>query len=143
MSSLRISVLAVSLFLILIPAHAAEKKSAMIECTPTDEKLVFDCMVMLTGKKSGEVIADAEFTVAADMPSMPMAHNVEPVSAHSVGNGMYHARITLEMHGEWVLKLEFTKPERDLVVSKLVFSKASVSPSDGHDHKHEHKKNKD
>ena len=115
----------------------------MIECTPTNQKLVFDCMVMLTGKKSGEVIADAEFTVGADMPSMPMAHNVEPVPAHSVGNGMYHARITLEMHGEWALKLEFTKPERDLVVSKLVFSKASVSPSDGHDHKHEYNKKKD
>ena len=140
MSSLRISVLAASLFLILIPTHAAEKKSAMIECTPTDQRLVFDCIVMLTGKKSGEVIADAEFTVAADMPSMPMAHNVEPVPAHSVGNGMYHARITLEMHGEWALKLEFTKPHRDLVVTKLVFGKESVTMQDGHGNKHEHKK---
>ncbi|GIT53268.1 MAG: hypothetical protein Ct9H300mP16_04280 [Pseudomonadota bacterium] len=71
---------------------AAEKKSAKVECTPSEEKLVYDCMVMLSGKKSGDMIANAEFTVGADMPSMPMAHNVEPVAAHNAGNGMYHVQ---------------------------------------------------
>ncbi|GIT53269.1 MAG: hypothetical protein Ct9H300mP16_04290 [Pseudomonadota bacterium] len=33
------------------------------------------------------------------------------------------------MYGEWALKLEFTKPGRDLVISKLVFAKDSVSPA--------------
>ena len=148
-----VSAVAGALALILCSAHAAEKKSAKVECTPSEEKLVYDCMVMLSGKKSGDMIANAEFTVGADMPSMPMAHNVEPVAAHNAGNGMYHVRITLEMYGEWALKLEFTKPGRDLVISKLVFAKDSVSPAGGescghnhkkHDHKkHDHKEKKD
>ncbi len=71
---------------------------------------------------------------------MAMAHNVVPVPAHNHGNGMYHVRIALEMYGEWALKLEFTKPHRDLVVTKLVFGKESVTIQDGHSNKHEHKK---
>ena len=97
-------------------------------------------MITLTGKKSGQVISDAEFTVSADMPSMAMAHNVVPVPAHTHGNGMYHVRIALEMYGEWALKLEFTKPHRDLVVTKLVFGKESVTMQDGRGNKHEHNK---
>ena len=135
-----VSAVAGALALILCSAHAAEKKSAKVECTPSEEKLVYDCMVMLSGKKSGDMIANAEFTVGADMPSMPMAHNVEPVAAHNAGNGMYHVHITLEMYGEWALKLEFTKPHRDLVVTKLVFGKESVTMQDGHSNKHEYKK---
>ena len=119
---------------------AADKKSAHVECATTEYKLVYECMIALTGKKSGQVISDAEFTVGANMPSMAMAHNVVPVPAHNHGNGMYHVRIALEMYGEWALKLEFTKPHRDLVVTKLVFGKESVTMQDGHGTKHEHKK---
>ena len=119
---------------------AADKKSAHVECATTEYKLVYECMITLTGKKSGQVISDAEFTVGANMPSMAMAHNVVPVPAHNHGNGMYHVRIALEMYGEWALKLEFTKPHRDLVVTKLVFGKESVTMQDGHGTKHEHKK---
>ncbi|GIS91365.1 MAG: hypothetical protein CM1200mP20_14060 [Pseudomonadota bacterium] len=70
---------------------AAEKKSPRSNVRQRG-KAGLDCMVMLSGKKSGDMIANAEFTVGADMPSMPMAHNVEPVAAHNAGNGMYHVR---------------------------------------------------
>lgn len=130
----------VCLALPLFSVQAGEKKSAQVECATTEYKLVYECMITLTGKQSGQVIADAEFMVGADMPSMAMAHNVAPVPVHNQGNGMYHARITLEMYGEWALKLEFTKPHRDLVVTKLVFSRESVTMSDVHDSKHEHTK---
>ena len=137
-----LSVVGLVLWILVIPTSspAADKKSAHVECATTEYKLVYECMIALTGKKSGQVISDAEFTVGANMPSMAMAHNVVPVSAHNHGNGMYHVRIALEMYGEWALKLEFTKPHRDLVVTKLVFGKESVTMQDGHGNKHEHKK---
>jgi hypothetical protein len=128
------------LALALFSVQAGEKKSAHVECATTEDRLVYECMITLTGKKSGQLISNAEFTVGADMPSMAMAHNVVPVPAHNHGNGMYHVRIALEMYGEWALKLEFTKPHRDLVVTKLVFGKESVTIQDGHSNKHEHKK---
>lgn len=56
------------------------------------------------------------------MPSMPGAHNVRPVPAEPHDTpGMYRARIELEMTGEWVLRLDFTKPERDRLNKKLHF----------------------
>ena len=64
----------------------------------------------------------AEFTVGADMPSMPGVHNVRPTPAEPHGKtGMYRARIQLEMTGEWALKLDFTKPSRDRLIKKLHF----------------------
>ena len=103
-------------------AFAGERKQAEITCAPTDEKLVFDCVMMVTGRTSGSPITDAEFTVGADMPSMPGAHNVKPVPALPRDQpGMYEARIHLEMLGEWAVKLDFTKPDRDRVVKKLRF----------------------
>ena len=103
-------------------AWAAERPRADVECTPTDQKLVYDCMIMLTGKKSGTAMDGVEFTVKANMPSMPMVHNVKPVKAMPAGKpGMYHARIELEMHGEWALKLDVSSPARDTIIHKMHF----------------------
>ena len=110
--------------LLFFPAgtQAAERARADVECTPTDQKLVYDCMIMLTGKKSGTAMDGVEFTVKANMPSMPMVHNVKPVKAMPTGKpGMYHARIELEMHGEWVLKLDVSSPARDTIIHKMHF----------------------
>ena len=102
---------------------AGERKAAEVECIPVErQELTYECMISLEGKKSGEPIAGAEFTVGADMPSMPGTHNVRPVPAEAHGMpGMYRARIQLEMSGEWALKLDFTRPDRDRVVKKLDF----------------------
>ena len=104
-------------------ADADERKAAEVQCTPVERQaLVYDCVITLRGRKSGTPIADAEFTVGADMPSMPGAHNVHPVPAEPHGMpGRYRARIELEMTGEWALKLDFTKPGRDRLVRKLHF----------------------
>ena len=106
-------------------AGADERKAAEVACTPVEERaLVYDCTIALKAGKGGAPIADAEFTVGADMPSMPGAHNVRPVPAEPHGMpGMYRARIELEMMGEWVLKLDFTKPRRDRLVRKLRFGR--------------------
>jgi hypothetical protein len=101
---------------------AAERARADVGCTPTDQKLVYDCMIMLTGRKSGTAMDGVEFTVKADMPSMPMVHNVKPVKAMPAGKpGMYHATIKLQMYGEWALKMDVSSPARDSIIHKIHF----------------------
>ena len=105
-----------------LPTAAGERKVAEVECKPAEQKLVYDCMITLKGKKSGMPVAGAEFTVGADMPSMPGAHNVRPTPAEPHGTpGTYRARVHLEMTGEWALRLGFTKPARDRLIKKLHF----------------------
>ena len=122
-----------------VPADADERKAAEVECTPVGHQaLTYDCMITLKGRKSGMPIADAEFKVGADMPSMPGAHNVHPVPAEPQDTpGMYRARIELEMTGEWVLRFDFTRPDRDRLNKKLHFGgmdghAGHKDPSHGH-----------
>ena len=121
-----------ALGLLPVAAAADERKAAEVECAAVEgQDLVYECMITLKGRKSGTPIADAEFMVGADMPSMPGAHSVRPVPAEAHGvPGMYRARIQLEMTGEWALKLDFTRPDRDRVVEKLHFG--GMGGHDGH-----------
>ena len=69
------------------------KTMSEVKCNSTEEKLVYDCMIYLTDTKTKEKISGAKFVVSADMPSMPGAHNIKPVIAHSMGLGSYHVRL--------------------------------------------------
>lgn len=102
---------------------AADKKSGQVECAATDVRLAYDCIITLTNKKTRQAIKDAEFTVSADMTSMPGAHSVEPVAVMNHGMGMYHVQLVLEMYGEWALIMDFTLPKRDRVVTKVTITK--------------------
>ncbi len=117
------------------------KTMSDVQCKHTEEKLVYDCMIFLTDKKNKKKISGAKFTVGADMPSMPGTHNVKPIMAHSKGLGIYHVRLNLEMYGEWVLKLDFTKPKRDRIVKKMFFGGKSNDPS--HEQNLMHKNNEE
>jgi hypothetical protein len=71
--------------------------------------------------KHGAPIAGAEMTVSADMPSMPMAHNVAKVSTRPGPKpGSYVAAVPFEMKGEWALKVEVQKPTPTSFVRKVV-----------------------
>lgn len=78
---------------------------------------------------------NAEVVVKADMPSMPLAHNVRPVKA-TPGSmpGHYTAALELEMLGEceWALTLDVSGPTCDRVVKKLDFG--TTSGESGHKH---------
>ncbi len=113
--------IAISTMLLLSPvAVAGERAKAEVTCKAAGEKLVYDCMILLLNKRSGDPITDAKILVKASMPSMPMAHNVVPVTATAMGEpGNYRARLTLEMHGEWALTIDVSGPLRDRLVEKL------------------------
>ena len=91
---------------------------------------MFLCTVDVTDS-AGRPVDGIEVTLSADMPSMPMAHNVSPVKAQPVLGrpGSYQGRITLEMLGEWAVKLRFEAPRPDVVVRKLDFQKDKVAPA--------------
>ncbi len=114
--------------------EAAERAKAQVVCAPTDKKLVYECEIMLMGRKSGDPLEGAKLVVGADMPSMPLAHNVRPVPASPGGKpGMYRATIELEMHGEWALRLDIAGPTRDRLIHKMHFGATSSSRKDhGH-----------
>ena len=120
-----LSVVGLALWFLVIPtsSSAADKKSAQVECAATDVRLAYDCIITLTNKKTRQAIKDAEFTVSADMTSMPGAHSVEPVAVMNHGMGMYHVQLVLEMYGEWALIMDFTLPKRDRVVTKVTITK--------------------
>lgn len=113
-----------------VPA-AAERAKAQVVCTPTDRKLVYECEIMLVGRKSGAPLEGAKLVVGADMPSMPLAHNVRPVTASPGGKpGMFTATIELEMHGEWALRLDVAGPTRDRLIHKIRFGASKNSATD-------------
>ena len=120
-----LSVVGLALWFLVIPTSspAADQKSAQVECAATDVRLAYDCIITLTNNKTGQTIKDAEFTVSADMPSMPGAHTVKPVAVMNHGMGMYHVQLVLEMYGEWALIMDFTLPKRDRVVTKVTITK--------------------
>ncbi|MFO0988990.1 MAG: FixH family protein [Alphaproteobacteria bacterium] len=88
-----------------VPAAAQERMDADVSCTRVGQTMQYDCLLMLKGKLTGHPIQGAGIVVGADMPSMPMAYNIKPVKAEATGKpGEYRFR-TLDMHGEWALKI--------------------------------------
>ncbi len=113
--------LAAALAALATPA-LAQRLAADVECKATKQALVYDCRIALRESGSGKPVSGAEISVGADMPSMPMAHNVRPVKAKPAkAPGEYTARIELEMYGEWALKLNVRSPVRDVIVRKIDF----------------------
>lgn len=124
-------------------AAAGERPKADVACKETGERLVYDCMIMLTGKKSGKPVEGAEIVVKPDMPSMPMAHNVPPVKAMPMGKpGRYHAKLRLEMHGEWALTMDVSGPVRDRLIEKMKFGEMAADGEQGKTEHGEHGKMK-
>ncbi len=126
----RVAVAACLAVLVSVASAQVPRLRVDLGCQPTEASLVFLCTVDVADP-AGKAVEGVEVTLSADMPSMPMAHNVRPVKAEPVAGrpGRYQARITLEMTGEWAVRLRFDAPRPDVVVRKLDFQKDKVSPA--------------
>jgi hypothetical protein len=104
-------------------ALAADTRAkADVTCQATSAAMVYDCAIKLTDARTGAPLTGVQVTVGADMPSMPMAHNVRPAIAKpGAGPGLYNARIELEMHGDWALRIDIAGAVRDRVVKSMRF----------------------
>jgi hypothetical protein len=106
------------------------RAKAEVACKPTETKLEYDCTIKLSNARTGEPLKDVALTVGADMPSMPLAHNVRPVQAEARPEpGVYHARIQLEMLGDWVLRLDVGGKFRDRVIAAMRFEADRAAPA--------------
>ena len=102
------------LILVNLPAYA-QRVQGELDCRPTKTDFIYECVIKLS--RGGQPLSGAEFVVGADMPSMPMAHNVKPVKAKP-GRipGQFEAKLDLEMLGEWAVKLRFSRPVKDQLI---------------------------
>jgi hypothetical protein len=85
-----------------------------------DGGLVRDVYVNLKDIHGMPILA-AELNVTADMPSMPMAHQIRKVVGRPLKDaGAYVAKIPFEMRGEWAIKIEVVKPLPKTIVRKVI-----------------------
>lgn len=119
------------LFLILawVPALAlAQTPKAELACKSTGTDFVYDCTIRLS--RGGKPLEGAQVTISADMPSMPMAHNVMPVKAQAGrAPGEYLAKLDLEMLGVWAVKLRLAGPVRDQLILHYEFDSKGATPA--------------
>jgi len=108
-------------------AALAQRAQAEMSCAPTKTDFIYDCTIRLT--RGGQPLPGAQITVGADMPSMPMAHNVTPVKAKpGKAPGEYTASLDLEMLGEWAVKLRLAGPVKDQLVLLYEFDERGTRP---------------
>lgn len=112
----------------------AQRYQAGAECAATETALAYNCTIRLT--EGDAPVEGAVFEVRADMPEMPMAHNLPPVAAEPGEKpGIYRVPLQLEMDGRWTLRLEITSPRRDLVIVHQDFPPAETAEdAGGHTH---------
>jgi hypothetical protein len=104
----------------------AQKVEGKLDCKYTGTDFVYDCTIAL--QRGGQPLSGAQITLGADMPSMPMAHNVKPVKAKPGKKpGEYHARLDLEMQGEWAVKLRIAGPVREQLVLHYIFTESGTA----------------
>jgi YtkA-like protein len=116
---------ALFLILVLLPCPAmAQRVQGDMSCTHTGTDFVYDCVIQL--KRAAQPVSGLTVVVGADMPSMPMAHNVKPVKARPGKTaGEYLARLDLEMPGEWAVKLRLSGAVRDVLVLRHTFTETA------------------
>jgi hypothetical protein len=119
---------ALFLILVLLPCPAmAQRAQADMSCTHTGTDFVYDCVIQIN--RGAQPLSGLNVVVGADMPSMPMAHNVKPVKARpGKAPGEYLARLDLEMAGEWAVKIRVTGALRDVLVLRYTFTETGRSP---------------
>ena len=115
-----------------VQAQSSARAKADLTCATAGEMLQYDCVIKLTNARTGEPISGVTLSVGADMPSMPGVHNLRPVNAtEEAEKGTYKARIKLDMHGDWAVRLDISGVVRDRVITMMRFEGDQV-----HDTKH-------
>jgi YtkA-like len=120
---------ATAIFALWFPGSAAAqlRAKADVSCRPGAEQLHYDCVFKLMNARSNTPLSGLAVTVGADMPSMPGMHSVKPVNAiEAQESGTYQARIVLEMHGDWALRLDISGTIRDRIIKVLRFENDRV-----------------
>jgi len=113
----------------------ANMAKTQTSCMPHEQALTYACMVNLSVHSNP--VSNAGISVSADMPSMPMAHNMRQIIATPVAGltGQYEFVLVLEMAGDWRLIYNIARPFIDRLHEPLVIgiSDKSKQPKSSHD----------
>ena len=102
----------------------ANMAKTQTSCMPYEQALTYACMVNLS--VHSKPVSNAGISVSADMPSMPMAHNMRQIIATPVAGltGQYEFVLVLEMAGDWRLVYNISSPFMDRLHEPLVIGKS-------------------
>ncbi len=94
--------------------------TVQVSCVPEASPLSQRCSVTIIDRRTGRPVNGATVTLAADMPSMPLAHSVRPATASAgIAPGTYHGTLELEMAGRWVVTVRIAGPVYDQVTHTI------------------------
>ena len=112
-----------------IPTGIAQANMAKTHtsCMPHKQALTYACKVHLSAHS--KPVSNADISVSADMPSMPMAHNMRQIMATPVAGlaGQYEFVLVLEMAGDWRLIYNISSPFIDRLHEPLVIGTSDKS----------------
>ena len=105
-------------------------------CMPHGQPLTYICKVNLS--LQSKPVSNAEMSVSAEMPSMPMAHNMRQTKVMPVVDlvGQYEFVLVLEMAGDWRLIYNISSPFIDRLHEPLIIG-ISEKPKE-HKSSHSH-----
>ncbi len=123
---------------LLSPATAlgASIPQVTVDCHAHGEGPLLTCDVTVKDANR-RAISDADITLKAHMPSMPMAHSVKPIKAAAVDqNGLYRATLQLQMPGIWAVEVDVRGPVRERVISRIDTEVEPTKTTEQMKHKH-------
>ncbi len=100
-------------------APAPPTASAEVTCVAQSDARRQLCTVTLMDRNTGRALEGVTVTLSADMPSMPLAHSVRPVTARPAPGGRYAGLLELEMTGRWVIAVRLSGPVNDQLTHTL------------------------
>ena len=123
---------------LLSPATAlgASMPQVTVDCHAHGEGPLLTCDVTVKDANR-RAISDADITLKAHMPSMPMAHSVKPIKAATVDqNGLYRATLQLQMPGIWAVEVDVRGPVRERAISRIDTEVEPTKTTEQMKHKH-------
>ena len=111
----------------------ADMITTQTTCMAHEQELTYMCKVNLS--HHGQPATDVGISVSADMPSMPMAHNIKPVLAMPVTDmpSQYMFVLELQMQGAWRLVYNITRPFVDRLHETLIVGTGDMADQEDHD----------
>jgi len=105
----------------------ADMVKTQTSCMPHEQVLTYACKVNLFAHS--KPVSNAVISVSADMPSMPMTHNMRQIMAMPVAGltGQYEFVLVLEMVGDWRLIYNISNPFIDRLYEPLVIGTSDKS----------------
>jgi hypothetical protein len=98
-----------------------------LNCVSFGTGPMLECLVKVQ-RHDGKPLNNAQVTLGALMPSMPMAHTIKPVKAEPTANpGEYKGTLELQMLGVWTVDVDLSGPTRDKFARNFLINECKGS----------------